>query len=107
MIDLAGDADGPTLVFTLAVRVDDNSGFAGTTTKAAERDGINYEIQASTDLGTWTTIVVTDVTGNSAIDNTGLPALTGTAWQYRSFRTPGDRITDPRKFFRAVFTVVP
>jgi hypothetical protein len=104
VINLSGDADGPVLTLTIPVRVAPGTAFTGTTSKSATRDQVTYEIQASADLLNWTTLVVTDVTGNSAIDNSGLPALTNAQWEYRTFRVPQDTSAAAKEFLRAGFT---
>ena len=104
VINLSGDADGPVLTLTIPVRVAPGTAFTGTTSKSATRDQVTYEIQASADLLNWTTLVVTDVTGNSAIDNSGLPAPTNAQWEYRTFRVPQDASAAPKAFLRAGFT---
>jgi hypothetical protein len=104
IIDLTGDLNGPTLTLTIPVRVGTGTSFAGTYDKIATRDLVTYDIQGSTDLATWTTaVVVTDVTGNSAIDNSGLPALSA-EWEYRTFRVPGDVSAPTKSFLRAMFS---
>jgi hypothetical protein len=64
-------------------------------------DGIVYSIQASTGLGDFTALDVTEVVDNSAIlTELALPALSGPGWTYRTFRAPGTPGTDVREFLR-------
>lgn len=64
-------------------------------------DGIVYSIQASTGLGDFTTLDVTEVVDNSAIlTELALPALSGPGWTYRTFRAPGTPGTEVREFLR-------
>jgi autotransporter-associated beta strand protein len=65
-------------------------------------DGLTYSIQGSDDLGDFTSMTITEIIGDDATSvQTGLPALSSSAWSYRTFRSPGTvNDGDPRDFLR-------
>lgn len=69
-------------------------------------DGVVYRIQGSDDLVDFTTMGVTEITGDDATAiQTGMPLPLTTGWSYRTFRSPGT-VTDgdSRDFLRAAVT---
>ncbi len=70
---------------------------------SAPIDGVVYHIQGSDDLIDFTTMAVSEITGDDATAmQLGLPALSSGSWTYRTFRIPGT-VTDgnPAGFLRA------
>ncbi len=100
---IADVGGAPALVLTLPVRA--GATFSGATEQvSAEIDGIVYRIQASDDLAAWDVLVVSEVTGTDkqAIEADMPPLSDDTAWEYRTFRSPGPVATTPAEFLRAV-----
>jgi autotransporter-associated beta strand protein len=83
------------LVLTIAVR----SGtpvFTGTPSPTATHDGITYSVEGTTDLNTFATnILVVDP------HVTGLPSLTGSGYEYRSFSLSGSNGLPAKGFLRS------
>ena len=100
---IAAAGGAPALVLTLPVRT--GAIFSGATEQvSAEIDGIVYRIQASDDLAAWDVLAVSEVTGADklAIEADMPPLSDDTAWEYRTFRSPGPLSTNPAEFLRAV-----
>jgi autotransporter-associated beta strand protein len=90
---------GAEQALTLTLPVREGAVFAGTTELTAAVDGVLYRIQASDGLGTWN-LAVSEVTGGDATAiQAGLPTLPS-GWTYRSFRSPGPVVGDPKEFIR-------
>ena len=100
-----------TLVLTLPVRAGTTFTAPGAPTNSqlvsAAVDGLVYKIQSGTGLASWTQ-AVSEVTGSdkTAIE-TGLPALSGTGWAYRTFRSPVPVTGNPKEFLRAAVIAQP
>jgi autotransporter-associated beta strand protein len=96
------------LTLTLPVRAVATFSGAGEQVSAAI-DGVVYNIQGSDDLADFTTMAVSEITGADATAiQLGLPALSSTAWTYRTFRTPGTVTEpDPKDFLRAGVVAAP
>ena len=99
------------LTYTIAVR--DGAVFAQgnpvTAHQVAEVDGIVYTVQASNDLTTWNTVVVTRLTGTdaSSVQNAlPLPGLDA-GWSWHSFRSDGGATSDTEDFIRLKVTEAP
>jgi autotransporter-associated beta strand protein len=86
------------LILTIAVR-SGTPAFIGTPSPAATHDGVIYAIQGSTNLSGFTA-------GVSVVDpiTTGLPDLTGSGYEYRSFSLNGSNGLAGKGFLRAVST---
>ncbi|RYD58135.1 MAG: hypothetical protein EOP83_20855, partial [Verrucomicrobiaceae bacterium] len=92
----------PTLTLTLPVRASVGT-FTGATalTGTSSQDGVTYIIEGSDNLGTWP-LDIDEVTGADATAiQSGLPALSGSGWVYRTFRSPGAVTGDSLEFLRA------
>lgn len=96
----AADSSDPgsdnELILTIAVRSGTPS-FTGTPSPTAAHDGVTYTIQGSLDLTAFTTGVI-------PVDPvvTGLPDLTGSGYEYRSFSLNGSNSLPGRGFMRAM-----
>lgn len=103
---------GADQVLTLTLAVRDTGGnptaFTGGTEQVATVDGVEYRIQGGNDLGGWTTLVISEVTGPdaTAIQST-MPNNLPAGWRYRTFRTPGPVSADSKEFIRAKITGTP
>ncbi len=70
-------------------------------------DVIYYRIEGDGVLSTFAD-TITEVTGGDATTiQTGLPALSGAGWTYRTFRAPGTVPVDPKAFLRAKVSETP
>lgn len=91
------------LTYTVAVRA--AATFAANGSKQqADKDGVRYLVEGSDTLGTWNTVVVSEL---APADATAVQAALGTklngldaAWQWHSFRTDGDTASDSSDFIR-------
>lgn len=78
---------------------------------AVTKDSVKYSIEASDDLSTWSSVVVTEVTGGdatafrAAITPT-LPTL-DTGWEWRTFRTDDGAAIDAKDFIRLQLSTAP
>ena len=97
------------LTYTLAVRK--NAVFAAATSpnaskQTANKDQLQYTIEASTDLATWNTLSVSEVTGADATAvKTALGALLTTPsldsnWEWHTFRAASGAPTQPKAMIR-------
>ena len=100
------------LTYTLAVRKGNLSAFVSPASpdeekKTATRDKVKYTVEATNDLGDWSTVVVTEVTDVGEITNVQTvlggkittPTI-GSDWEWKTFRTDGGAGTDPSDFMR-------
>ena len=102
VVKVANVGGTPVLTLTLPIRTGVGA-FTGTTSLTATGDGVTYTIEGSDALAPngWT-LDIDEVTGSDAADiQSGLPALSGAGWSYRTFRAPGDVAGDPTDFLRA------
>jgi hypothetical protein len=66
-----------------------------------------YKIQGGIDLTTWTE-AVSEVTGtDKTVIESGMPALSGAGWTYRTFSSPVPVSGNPKEFLRAVIEAQP
>lgn len=98
-----GDPDGAgpqssAFIMTIAVRSGAEFSASGGDQEAF-KDGVNYRVEGSFDLATWT-LAVSEVTPNSTF-TANLPELPS-GWEYRSFRVPGQTADTQRAFLRLV-----
>ncbi|OYV06452.1 MAG: hypothetical protein CFE26_06235 [Verrucomicrobiales bacterium VVV1] len=97
-------------VMTLTLPVRNGATFspdAGTDQLSALVDGIYYRIEGDGVLSTFAD-TITEVTGGDATTiQTGLPALSGAGWTYRTFRAPGTVPVTPKTFLRAKVSETP
>lgn len=93
---------------TLVVAVRDGATFAaggsGVQTTAAAVDGYSYTIEGSTNLAFPNAAVSHVSVSDSAPPATGLPDLTGTDWEYHTFRLTGSEGLSGRGFLRVSVT---
>ena len=87
----------PALTFTCPVR--NGTVFTGDTALSGTRDGVRYEIRASSDLATWALDV--DEVVSALAD--GLPPLNN-GWSYRTFRIAGPVSALGRAWFQVAVT---
>ncbi len=98
--NLSGD---DVLTYTIATRK--TASFAANgSTQEATKDLVKYTVEASDALGTWNSVVVTEVTGVDATAvqaaiTPALPAL-DTDWEWHTFRTDDGTSTDTSDFIR-------
>jgi autotransporter-associated beta strand protein len=101
---------GADQVLTLTLPVRAVAAFApdaGTDQLSALIDGIYYRIEGDVNLNTFAD-GITEVTGGDATTiQTGMPALSGAGWTYRTFRAPGTVAVDPKAFLRAKVSETP
>jgi fibronectin-binding autotransporter adhesin len=98
------------LTYTVAVR--GGATFASNGAKQqADKDAVRYVVEASNQLGTWDTVIVTEL---APADATAVQAALGAklngldaAWQWHSFRTDGDTASDPSDYIRLNVTDAP
>ena len=81
------DSDGAKeLTFTCAMRRSSTINFPASGVQTATIDGVAYTIQASPALsGSWNSPVSYRGKSDAPPTGSGLPSLTGTAWEYRTF----------------------
>ena len=70
----------------------------------AVKDGVEYTIEASDDLVSWSTVVVTELDAVTAAAvraaiTPALPTLED-GWEWHTFRTDGDASIDEKDFIR-------
>ena len=101
---------GADQVLTLTLPVRAVAAFApdaGTDQLSALIDGIYYRIEGDVNLNTFAD-GITEVTGGDATTiQTGMPALSGAGWTYRTFRASGTVAVDPKAFLRAKVSETP
>ncbi len=107
MHTLGGDS---ALTYTIATRK--NAAFAVLGSKQrATKDNVQYTVEATNDLTTWNTVVVTEVTGVDAthVRAAIVPALPtlGTDWEWHTFRTDDGSVIDPQDFIRLQVEATP
>lgn len=98
------------LTYTVAVRA--AASFAANGAKQqADKDGVRYVVEGSDQLGTWNSVVVSEL---APADGTAVQAALGAqlsgldaAWQWRSFRTDGDAASDASDYIRLNVTETP
>ena len=95
------DATADVLTLTAAVRSSATFAADGNNQKAvAGADQLTYHVEAAATLDDWGSQAVTMVTGaDAAAIQAGLPDPSA-GWSYRTFRTSGSALGDPRKFIR-------
>jgi hypothetical protein len=98
------------LTYTVAVRSAATFAAAGSKQEAT-KDSVKYTIEASDDLTTWTSVVVTEVIGVDATDvraaiTPALPTL-DTGWEWHTFRTDDGVSTDDKDFIRLQVSTAP
>jgi autotransporter-associated beta strand protein len=96
---IVGKVDAGHLTLTVPVR--SGAVFSGSGPLVATIDDVRYEIDAGTDLGTFTTAIE-----ETAVLSAGLPVLT-TGWTYRTFRLVAPVTAAPKAFLRADATDAP
>lgn len=107
MHSLGGDN---VLTYTIATRK--TASFAANgSVQEATKDKVKYTVQASNDLSTWTSVVVTEVTGGDASSvqsaiSPALPALDAD-WEWHTFRTDGGTGSDASDYIRLKVEEVP
>ncbi len=98
------------LTYTVAVRA--GATFAANGARQqADKDGVRYVVEGSDQLGTWNSVVISEL---APADATAVQAALGTqlngldaAWQWRSFRTDGDASNDSGDFIRLNVSELP
>ena len=100
MVKVATVGGEQVLTLTLPVRSVVGA-FSGGTSLSATGDGVTYTIEAGDDLGPWTLDVDEVIGADATAIQSGLPGLSGAGWVYRTFRSPGTVVGDPREFIRA------
>lgn len=98
------------LTYTVAVRKSATFAASGSKQQAV-KDKVKYVIEASNDLGTWTSVVVTELnpTDSAAVQaaiTPTLPALDAN-WEWHSFRTDDSAPGDSEDFIRLMVEEVP
>lgn len=98
------------LTYTVAVRTGAVFAAAGSKQEAT-KDSVKYTLEASDDLSTWSSVVVTEVTGGDATAvraaiTPALPAL-DSGWEWRTFRTDDGTALDSRDFIRLQVSTTP
>jgi autotransporter-associated beta strand protein len=98
------------LTYTVAVRTAATFAAAGSKQEAT-KDSVKYSIEASDDLSTWSSVVVTEVTGGdaTAVRAAIAPALPtlDSGWEWRTFRTDDGAAIDAKDFIRLQVTEAP
>jgi len=95
------DSTPNVLTLTIAVRSDATTVDDGNRQKlVAAADNVTYTIEASTNLGNWGGVQVTEVTGTDATNIQSSLALPDPGWSYRTFRTTGSAATNAADFIR-------
>jgi autotransporter-associated beta strand protein len=94
------------LTYTVAVREDATfaEGDPDAAKQEAVKDGVEYTIEASDDLVSWSTVVVTELDAVTAAAvraaiTPALPTLED-GWEWHTFRTDGDASIDAEDFIR-------
>ncbi len=99
VVPLSGDN-----VLTLTVAVRKNAAFAASgANQAATKDNVVYTVEATDDLTTWTTVVVTklDPSDSAAVQAALAPLPTlGADWEWHTFRTDDTLAIDNRDLIR-------
>jgi autotransporter-associated beta strand protein len=98
------------LTYTVAVRTAATFAAAGSKQEAT-KDSVKYSIEASDDLSTWSSVVVTEVTGGDATAvraaiTPALPTL-DSGWEWRTFRTDDGAAIDAKDFIRLQVSTTP
>jgi autotransporter-associated beta strand protein len=98
------------LTYSIATRKTATFAAAGSKQQAT-KDNVQYTIEATNDLTTWNTVVVTelgavDAAAVQAAIVPALPAL-GTDWEWHTFRTDGGSAIDPQDFIRLQVEATP
>jgi hypothetical protein len=86
------------LNYTVAVRT--GATFIGSPSPVATLDGVTYTIQGSTNLTAFTASV-TEVTPALTPAQTGLPVITGSGWDYHTFKLTSSEGLPGKGFLRA------
>jgi fibronectin-binding autotransporter adhesin len=90
-------------VLTLTIAVRDNAVFAASgSTQRTTVDSVIYTVEATDDLLAWNVVVVTELSApdSAAVQaSLNLPALDA-GWEWRTFRTDGNTLLDPRDMIR-------
>lgn len=78
---------------------------------AATKDSVKYSIEASDDLSTWSSVVVSEVTGDDATAVRAAIAPTlptfDTGWEWRTFCTDDGAAIDAKDFIRLQVSTTP
>lgn len=99
VVKVASVGGQQVLTLTLPVRTAVGA-FTGVTSLSATGDGVTYTVEGSDNVGPWN-LDIDEVTGADATAiQTGLPALSGAGWTYRTFRSPGPITGDSSDFLR-------
>ena len=108
MHTLGGDN---ALTYTIATRKDAVFAVEAVAKQRATKDKVQYTVEASNDLTTWDSVVVTEVTGGdaTAVQAAIVPALPtlGADWEWHTFRTDAGAATDPQDFIRLQVEATP
>lgn len=100
--DSTSDAQNE-LLLTVAVRA--GASFSGSPSPAANIDGINYQIQGSASLSSFTEIVEGPLA--APVLPAALPATAPAGYEYQTFRLSGSNGLPSRGFLRALATAAP
>ena len=95
------DGGSTYLTYTVAVRKDAAFAVVDTTKQQADKDGVRYTVEATSDLSLWTAVVTElDETTSGLVQAAISPVLPGlgTDWTYHTFRTDDTTATDPQDF---------
>jgi autotransporter-associated beta strand protein len=98
---LVQDASAPAgNELTLVAAVRDGAVFAGSPSPAATLDGVTYTAEGSLDLVFPGSAVSVSAASNTAPAATGLPDLTGSSWEYRTFKLDASEGLTGKGFLR-------
>lgn len=98
------------LTYTVATRK--TAVFAAVGSKQrATKDNVQYTVEATNNLTTWATVVVTELgaVDAAAVQAAIVPALPtlGADWEWHTFRTDDGTVTDPQDFIRLQVEATP
>ena len=98
---LVQDASAPAgNELTLVAAVRDGAVFAGSPSPAATLDGVTYTAEGSLDLVFPGSAVSVSAASDTAPAATGLPDLTGSSWEYRTFKLDASEGLTGKGFLR-------
>lgn len=102
VVKVANVGGEQALTLTLPVRTSVDA-FSGATALTANSpaDGVTYTIEGSDTLNSWLLDIDEVIGADATAIQSGLPALSGSGWSYRTFRSPGPITGDPGEFLRA------
>lgn len=97
------DGGDTYLTYTIAVRKDAVFAVVDTTKQRADKDGVRYTVEATSDLSIWSEPVTElDETTSGDVQTAITPILPAldADWTYHTFRTDDDTATDSNDFIR-------